>query len=72
MTMRGVWSSSVQISGNWDVNYSEIVLFAFYRPSGELAIIIEIMESELQKTGVFVTIGRSGETVWGSFGGDVY
>jgi hypothetical protein len=59
----------VQISGNWDVNYSKIVLFAFYRPSGELAIIIEIMESELQKTGVFVIIGRSDQTVWDRLAG---
>ena len=43
----------MQISGNWDVYYSEIVLFAFYRPSRELVIIIEIMQL---KRGVFIII----------------
>ena len=56
----------MQISGK---NYSEIVPFVFYRPSGELAIIIEIIESELQKTGVFVLIGRSDQTVWDRLAG---
>ena len=50
-------------------NYSEIVLFAFYRPSGELVIIIEIMESELKKKGVFILMGRLDQTMWDCLAG---